>query len=542
MKTINNSIINSLYRNLTFIVFLTIYLIGLRISADYGISFDENVRRIGAKSHAKEFVEYFGYKNSNFNNIPQVKENLHAYTGPYGMVYEFPALLFELIIGPKNTKTVFLTRHKLIFTFHFIGIIVFFLFAKELFGSSKKAIFSTLIYSLHPRIFAHSFFNPKDIIFLSLVTISLYPILKFFKTKNNIWIIPSSIIIGLAISCRIVAIYLPFLFILFYLTLIIIDKPKKNQTFSYVIFGLSIITISFLTTYIATPYFWFDPIDRFIEAFQRAKLFPWSGSVFFLGENISARILPWYYIIIWFLITTPIIYIIFFILGFIFLVKNLKTCLRKNLIIIFCLFGLLIPFIAAIILGSTLYDGWRHFYFTYVFISIIASYGVFELYRIIQFNNRTYSQIILFIVFFFGPFFNLVHMHPYQQVYFNYFGGSDPMLRFEGDYYGSSYRQGLEYILKNDSSDKIFIQVENAPGTINRHILSNKDRSRLVFDFMPEWRHKPDYFITNFRGPFGHDKKMYIQAKSKEEPFNDEFFSINIKNMKILGVYKTTFD
>ena len=33
----------------------------LQISEDYGISWDENVRRIGAKSHAKEFVQYFAF-------------------------------------------------------------------------------------------------------------------------------------------------------------------------------------------------------------------------------------------------------------------------------------------------------------------------------------------------------------------------------------------------------------------------------------------------------------------------------------------------
>ena len=109
------------------------YLFGLFLSKDYGISWDENARRIGAKSHAKEFVQFFGIYHPIIDKIPAVKDNYFATDGPYGMIYEFPALLFEMINGKENTRETFLFRHKLIFTFHFIGIIAFFYLVEKYF-------------------------------------------------------------------------------------------------------------------------------------------------------------------------------------------------------------------------------------------------------------------------------------------------------------------------------------------------------------------------------------------------------------------------
>ena len=108
------------------------------------------------------------------------------------------------------------------------------------------------------------------------------------------------------------------------------------------------------------------------------------------------------------------------------------------------------------------------------------------------------------------------------------------MLNFEGDYYGTSYRQGLEYILENDLSDEILISVANSPGSLNRHILYDTDKKRLVFEYMSKENFTPDYYITNFRDSV----TDYIKAKNQEEPFQNEIYSIMIKNMKILGIYK----
>ena len=43
-----------------------------------------------------------------------------------------------------------------------------------------------------------------------------------------------------------------------------------------------------------------------------------------------------------------------------------------------------------------------------------------------------------------------------------------------------------------------------------------------------------DYFITNF---YGEQPKLYFKAKNSIPPFDQESFSVNIGEMKILGLY-----
>ena len=93
------------------------------------------------------------------------------------------------------------------------------------------------------------------------------------------------------------------------------------------------------------------------------------------------------------------------------------------------------------------------------------------------------------LICFFEPLYTIFSIHPHQQTYFNFFAGEDPMLNFEGDYYGTSYRQGLEYILENDLSDEILISVANSPGSLNRHILYDTDKKRIdcIFFCTSQW-------------------------------------------------------
>ena len=138
---------------------------------------------------------------------------------------------------------------------------------------------------------------------------------------------------------------------------------------------------------------------------------------------------------------------------------------------------------------------------------------------------------------------SIIKTHPHQHVYFNIFAGKDPMLSYEGDAWGSCYRQGLEWIVENDDRDSIMVSIHNSPGTRNRHMIQKKERDRLNFQFISNPLKKEeipgDYFITNF---YGVQPDLYFKSKEKVPPFDNEVYSIKIGEMKILAIYKFNSD
>ena len=67
-----------------------------------------------------------------------------------------------------------------------------------------------------PRIFAESFYNTKDIGFMSLCIISTYYGINFIEKQNPLSIFKFTLFAALAIDVRILGIYLPFIFFLIY--------------------------------------------------------------------------------------------------------------------------------------------------------------------------------------------------------------------------------------------------------------------------------------------------------------------------------------
>jgi hypothetical protein len=53
--------------------------------------------------------------------------------------------------------------------------------------------------------------------------------------------------------------------------------------------------------------------------------------------------------------------------------------------------------------------------------------------------------------------------------------------KFELDYWGNSYKQGLEYILASDPSPVIALAVQNSPGEFNGMILPPAARRRIIY-------------------------------------------------------------
>ena len=74
---------------------------------------------------------------------------------------------------------------------------------------------------------------------------------------------------------------------------------------------------------------WEDPIKYFLKAFKKLANIPVGIYTLFLGNYIQVEFVPWYYTIVWIFITTPITYLVFFLIGFYFILKRIFSRLTK---------------------------------------------------------------------------------------------------------------------------------------------------------------------------------------------------------------------
>jgi hypothetical protein len=146
-------------------------------------------------------------------------------------------------------------------------------------------------------------------------------------------------------------------------------------------------------------------------------------------------------------------------------------------------------------------------------------------------RKTTFPRILFLLVLtgsFAGTLFTMIKSHPFEDVYFNILLSKDNQyLRktFELDYWGTSYKQALEYIVSHDKSTVLNIRVANLPGEHNSMILKPEDRKRIRY---VESDANADYYITNYRW----HPKDYPYPKDKK------IFSISVQNSEICTIWK----
>ncbi len=513
MNISKQAFFNLTHRHLGLILFLIMCTIALFSFDEYGMSWDEKAQR------------FTGLVN--YNYIVSGNQFLHEWPDrDYGIAFELPLIVIEKLFNLTDTRDIYLSRHLVTHLFFLLSAFFCFKLVDLLYKNKLLATIGFLLIVLHPRIYAHSFFNSKDIPFMSMFIICFYYNAIAFRKKTVLHFILLGMSTGLLVNLRIMGVLFPCCIILF----LIIDTVNEKKYNYNLKFGIIFLVSTLIILYATWPFLWTNPIKNFILSFTNMSKFRWDGEMLFNGDMIRAVEIGWNYIPIWFSITTPILYIITALLSTVLLLfqffKTPSTFLsnsdeRNNLIFLIFFF---IPVIIIILLRSTLYDGWRHMYFIYPSFVLIIIYGLNFLVK----NNKKVFVII-------GSFFTfsvvgifMIKNFPLQHVYFNHFLAFNPAEHirnnFELDYWGTSYKQSLEYILNNDNSSSIYINVENFGGKNNINILPLNERTRINFVQFEE----ATYFITNYRW---HPKEY---EKIKEF----EYHSFKVANNTVNKIFK----
>ena len=535
------------------IIFILTFIVGLLTFKDYGIGIDDKFQRLSG-------FYWLNYILS-FTDLNELKEltliKLNAISGPtlpsieyynrYGILFDVPAAFLEIIFNINDTKNYYLFRHFLNFLYFFIGSIFFYKILKNRFDNFTS-LCGTAMFILSPRIYGDSFYNMKDIIFLSFLSIALFYCFEFFKKNNYTNLIFFSLFSAMCIQMRVLGIFIPLAFLGFYILSLISNKEEIKKIFQYFLYLL--FTIFFL--YLLWPYLWEDPLKNFLINFSYADSIPGGMKIFFKGEFISIKFMPYDYILTWIIISTPIIHIALFFIGFIFIFQRLIKRLftfenikikkydlwrnyneKKDLFVFICL---IVIVSSLTILNISLLNTWKYLYFLNIFIVYIGSYSIYFLINKFKKNNKIKVFKIFIICSFIFVTARMVQYHPYQGLYFNVLLSGKYKNNFDIDYTALSGKYALKQMLDLENNKKVInIGVASwTPLERSKEMLDKKLRSKI--NIVGQNYSLADYIYTNNISEV--DKKL----NNKYDIPNNfiKIYNLIIDDLVIYEIYKKT--
>jgi hypothetical protein len=502
------------FRNRRDSIFLFfIYVFGAIRTADFGIGWDEYACRAHGTYNLVGIIRFISPSlvPDKYSYFPTLDD---WYAFDHGAWFEVLLSAFEAVTRMENLHDIYVMRHLLTYSFCALGLFNLYLLLKKLKFSRLVVWVITFIAILSPRILADSYNNSKDLVFLSIVSIGMNIFAKYISQPSFPLLLSYSVICGLSVGHRVIAILL----IPASLAALFISSHyyKRTSAWESIRNSFCFFIVSSSSFIISMPYLWNDPIRKIPRVLLTHQDFPWYGNVLFDGQTISAQNLPWNYLFIWILITTPLLYLALFFVGLILMLKRASTresryrLLNFRSMALFPYFSFVfVVLIAYLALKPTLYDGWRHFYFIYPVLLIVVSYGLEKIIELL----KTFGKLVRIFAFsivicnLLTTFMWMVDAHPLYNLYFNKIAGSQPVEKWEMDYWGVGNIQALRWILANEQNSNFSLAAISAtPLSQSLNLLTKQESERielkpdiLRLSLFEVLQSKPTYLINNFR-------------------------------------------
>ena len=446
-----------------------VLIAGLAVLDDYGVSVDEPYQRWLPTA---TLAHILGEPNA----LP-TDHNIF-----YGVAFEAPLLLAERAFGIEDRRGVWLARHLLTHLFFLSGGLFAYLLASRLFGNRAVALLAMLLFLLHPRLYAHSFFNPKDIPFLTMFMIALFLTHRAFRRGGPSAFALLGVGVGILLNLRIMGIIL-LAAILALQTLDLILRRGRIEKGRVLVSTGAFALATGLTIYVLLPYLWPNPVGRSIEWWTTLSSHPAVFTELFRGVDYLTTDFPPDYVPVWLSISSPPFALLLGLVGAAFILAAAaksplaalrSVTLRFGLLLIVCLATL----VAAVILFDVnVYTGWRQLYFLWAPFSLLGAYG---LHLLASALGRTRLRKPVYIGAGAGFVCVVVSMgliHPNQHVFFNFFVDriTPKYLRsqYPMDYWSHPARQMLEWF-----SDEAHLLTDGEPavtGTAEEVVRENAE-------------------------------------------------------------------
>lgn len=424
--------------------FAAFLLLGLLTAGDYGPTWDELDEMDILRMNLWEYARVLGLDESAFERRASIEERLtisrltpisESIEQDHGIAMFYP------LAGVVMSET--LTEGQRSVLWHMGCWAVFTLGAFGLYGACRQmglsrasALMGPVFLLLSPRFFAHGHFNNKDIALMALACCLLWQGLRLLK-KPTVWnALCFSAFGALAANTKVAGAALWGLCALLVLAAQIAGKRMNRRTWA----AAGTAVAAFVGLYaLVTPALWADPpgfVRYLVEnalAFQR-----WQNLILFRGAVFSLRTqqLPWYYLPYMIAATTPLWMLALAALGTVLAFVRLRRSSADEALSLLMALGMwILPLGFAVLSRTSVYNGWRHFYFIYGPLAALAAWGFSKLLK-----KRVLAGALACCMALSAA--GMVLEHPYQYAYYQ------PLAQLEDgnelDYWNVSARDALE--------------------------------------------------------------------------------------------------
>ena len=341
----------------------------------------------------------------------------------YGPSFELALLFVERSLGIEGARSVYLSQHLLIHLSYLTGGLFVYFLALRLFGGSLLALLAMSLFLLHPRLYAHSFFNGKDIPFLVAFVIALYLAHRAFRRDTLLTFVLLGATVGALINLRVMGLGL-FAAIPALRALDFVFASGWAERKRILLTTGAFVLAAGLAFFTLLPYLWADPVGRAVEWWTTLSDHPYKPREFFRGALGRSVEFP-EYATVWFSITSPPFALLLGVVGAALIIFRAVKAPREALRNARLRFGLLLagcfalPILAVAILNLNLYHGWRHVYFLWAPFSLLAVWGLRELAGTLSARRLRAAVYGAAGAGLAATLASMALIHPNQQVYFN---------------------------------------------------------------------------------------------------------------------------
>jgi hypothetical protein len=559
---------------ISFTLGLLFFVLGIITLPHYGINWDT----INHLPRGQFYLHYFLTGEKDYLSLPApepywqdpstlaIKTNVKANNINYRSLYQIPGFTYNFLMSwdgghPPLSDILSSLFNRILFgkmhlindidSYRVYGVLLaaalvglMFYWSVEISGF-WGGIVSAVSLFLYPLFWSESHFNTqKDIPETVYWSFFIFAVYRGFTRSSWRWILLSSLFCGLALGTKFNILFSIFVLIPWVIYYVFCNKKTglsvfsnlKNQIKVWMAF-LLVPVIAFLILVSTWPYLWQDVISGLVKVFGYYEGIGTTGA----GGGIEKLFEYNTYPFKWIFFTTPVVTLIFAVIGFIVSVFNLKKD-RNKLELLFLLW-FIVPIARVTIGGTVVYGGIRQIMEYVPALALLAGVGAGWLIKFCsqRFKLCPYILGTIALLAFIPITVKLYKIHPNENVYFNFLirglqGAKNSKITSWGNSFGAAYRQGVLWINKNaEPNSKLVFASELMPNIPSIWIrsdisFSNTHRSGFIRD--------GEYAITLTYD--GTAERTYYDRYL--ETVLDPVYEVKVDGVSILKVWKNDLE